>query len=162
MKNILKNSVAISIAFTIANTQLVASTSHCNANENVVFSCNTGKKVVSVCASKNIGPKTGYLQYRFGKIGSPEALIPSSPESFRSSVTGSSGCGASCTDVVTFRNGDFSYSIVNHQQDYELQVSKKNKNIAVLECPKDNDGLAKVIGNIDTRLFAKWGIRIDE
>lgn len=143
-------------------TSINAAPSHCNANENIIFSCQMGKKVVSVCSSKNIGSKTGYLQYRFGKIGSPEALIPSNPESFRSSVTGYSGCGASCTDGVIFRNGDFSYGISHHQQDYELQVSKKNKNIAVLECPKDNDGLAKVIDNMNTSLFEKWGIKIDE
>lgn len=158
MKNILKNSVAISIAFTIANTQLVASTSHCNANENVVFSCSTGKKVVSVCASKNINSKSGYLQYRFGKLGAPEALIPSNPESFRSAVNVFEDM---TTSVITFKNGQFSYEILRQMMhvnsDIYLNISNKGKSIATLTCKEDS----LLIDNVDKFDFKKIGIRVE-
>jgi hypothetical protein len=48
--------------------------SHCTTPERVVFACPVGTKLVSVCADPAAGPKTGYLQYRFGKPGPAEAL----------------------------------------------------------------------------------------
>lgn len=56
----------------------VTSASLCAPTEDVVFSCPTGKKVVSVCASKNLSPTAGWAQYRFGVAGStPEMTLPS-------------------------------------------------------------------------------------
>lgn len=51
----------------------------CNAHEEVYFSCHVGNKVVSVCASGNISPKNGYVQYRFGNIGGIEFEYPELP-----------------------------------------------------------------------------------
>ena len=51
---------------------------HCAANEDVIFACTTGQKVVSVCASKDLDPKSGYMQYRFGQIGKIELAYPAS------------------------------------------------------------------------------------
>lgn len=53
-----------------------AATSHCSAQEQVIFTCSTGAKTVSVCASESVSPTTGYLQYRFGPMGAPELLYP--------------------------------------------------------------------------------------
>lgn len=38
----------------------------CDGDENTIFSCQTGKKIVSLCASANLSASSGYLQYRFG------------------------------------------------------------------------------------------------
>ena len=62
-----------------AQTTITAAkqTSHCTATETVIFSCQTGVKLVSVCASRNLTPATGYLQYRFGTAGQPlELMLP--------------------------------------------------------------------------------------
>lgn len=56
---------------------VLAGDSHCTKQEDTVFSCTINQKIVSVCASKNLSPSTGYLQYRFGNKGSPELVFPS-------------------------------------------------------------------------------------
>lgn len=57
-----------------------APTSFCTAAEHVVFSCRTGAKMVSVCASPDAGPGRGYLQYRFGKPDAADTLELTLPE----------------------------------------------------------------------------------
>lgn len=52
-------------------------TGYCAADEAVVFHCSAGAKQISVCASLDIGPASGYVQYRFGKPGqAPEMAKP--------------------------------------------------------------------------------------
>lgn len=50
----------------------------CQADEQVLFSCpvKKGKKIASLCGSKDLTDKTGYLQYRFGRAGSIELEFP--------------------------------------------------------------------------------------
>ncbi len=58
-------------------SQLIAAVeTHCATDELIVFNCSTGKKIVSVCASKSMSSTYGYLQYRFGRKGSPELIYP--------------------------------------------------------------------------------------
>lgn len=51
----------------------------CQPHEEVYFSCPIDGKVLSVCASGNISPDNGYVQYRFGKIGKIELEYPEKP-----------------------------------------------------------------------------------
>jgi hypothetical protein len=44
----------------------------CAADENALYSCKIGKRLASVCASKDLSDHSGYLQYRFG--ASPQKL----------------------------------------------------------------------------------------
>jgi len=53
----------------------------CYPHEEVYFSCPTDGKILSVCASGNISPDNGYVQYRFGKIGKIELEYPKRPVS---------------------------------------------------------------------------------
>ena len=53
-----------------------AGESYCSAQEQIVFSCSLGKKMVSVCASNDFSANSGYLQYRFGLKGAPELVFP--------------------------------------------------------------------------------------
>jgi hypothetical protein len=158
MKNIVKNSVATLVALTLANTQLFASNSHCNASENVVFSCNTGKKVVSICASKAINAKSGYVQYKFGKLGTPEALIPAKPESFRQSVSAfylNMG-GSAEAKGIEFTNGNLLYGM-NITNGY-LYVRKNGSDVAEFSCKNDN----LLIDNFDKYNFKKVGMKVEE
>lgn len=88
--------------------------SHCFQNEFVIFSCNTrSNKVVSICSSQTLGPQTGYLQYRFGTIGSfPEYVYPSNHQQaskyfYSGNLTFSGGGGA----YLKFINGTYNYTI---------------------------------------------------
>jgi hypothetical protein len=58
-----------------------AADSHCNEQEQIVFSCSLGKKIVSVCASAELTPASGYLQYRFGAKNALELVLPASRDS---------------------------------------------------------------------------------
>lgn len=49
----------------------------CASGEDVYFSCSLlGGKVVSVCASGNNDPRSGYVQYRYGLIDNIELIYP--------------------------------------------------------------------------------------
>src|ERR1700761_2605285 len=51
----------------------------CHKHEEIYFSCHAENKIVSVCASGNISPKNGYVQYRFGSSGNIELEYPKLP-----------------------------------------------------------------------------------
>jgi hypothetical protein len=50
--------------------------SHCSQSEEIIFSCKIGSKMMSVCSSKSLVSKVGYLQYRFGRLGALEFTYP--------------------------------------------------------------------------------------
>ncbi|MCM8596670.1 hypothetical protein [Accumulibacter sp.] len=58
----------------------------CTAGEVIVFSCATSRKLVSVCASPDLSPGRGYLQYRFGREGAPEIVLPAQTDQGPSGV----------------------------------------------------------------------------
>jgi hypothetical protein len=53
----------------------------CAADEQVVFSCSTGPKLISICASSGEGKPAKSLHYRFGKPDHIELSYPESPGS---------------------------------------------------------------------------------
>lgn len=55
-----------------------AAVSFCDAGEKVFFTCQIGKKTLSLCGSQKVDAQSGYLQYRFGVLGQvPELSYPS-------------------------------------------------------------------------------------
>jgi hypothetical protein len=85
----------------------------CLTNEVTVFSCAAGKKVISVCASKDAAADRGYLQYRFGPPKTVELSVPAdkSVPPAKSAVAGnlvfSGGGGA----YLRFKTGDYEYIV---------------------------------------------------
>jgi hypothetical protein len=61
----------------------------CTKSETVVFACKAKAKIISVCASQNLGPHTGYLQFRIGSNVSTAKSYPASRA--RKSNSGSFG-----------------------------------------------------------------------
>jgi len=53
-----------------------ATQSQCGPAEKVMFSCSTGAKVVSVCATGDLSSGVGSVSYRFGPLGHPEITYP--------------------------------------------------------------------------------------
>lgn len=53
-----------------------AGISLCAADEQVVFSCSIKEKIVSVCASSELSPTEGYMQYRYGRPQKTELTFP--------------------------------------------------------------------------------------
>lgn len=66
----------VGLLLSAAGQAQAATPTQCTANERVIFSCATGNKIVSVCASSDLGPHTGSLTYRFGSPGRPEISYP--------------------------------------------------------------------------------------
>lgn len=58
------------------STAMASSTSHCLPQEQKLFDCAFGRKVMSICSSPELTAKSGYVQYRFGRIGNPELVYP--------------------------------------------------------------------------------------
>ena len=87
--------------------------SFCAPQEEIVFACRTGAKLVSICASRDASATRGYVQYRFGKPDSREPLellLPEDRPVPSKAVTGESvpfagGGGA----WMRFRKGAFAY-----------------------------------------------------
>jgi hypothetical protein len=85
----------------------------CQSTEINAFSCGAGKKVISVCASKDATADRGYLQYRFGTAKQVELAVPadhSTPPS-KSAIAGnlmfSGGGGA----YLRFKTGEYEYDV---------------------------------------------------
>jgi hypothetical protein len=136
-----KNSIALIVSVYLIALPVIAKDSHCSEQEQAIFSCSLGKKIVSVCASKDISPTQGYLQYRFGPKKAPELLFPVSTEptnrsSMRAGTLMFSGGGGA---YLRFINGSFNYIVYTAigkgwGTKEGVAVEKDGKLIANLKC----------------------------
>lgn len=86
--------------------------SHCTAHEQTLFSCSTGRKTVSVCASADLSATDGRVQYRFGRPKAPEFAYPPPGADWRrvtraGTLTFSGGGGA----YLAFASGPYRYVV---------------------------------------------------
>jgi len=136
--------------------------SHCFQNEAVIFSCNTtSNKVISVCSSQTLGYASGYLQYRFGSIGSfPEYVYPSNhgiaSKFFYSGTLTYAGGGGS---YLKFVNGTYNYVIYTGigrgWQKQGLVINDRQHEVARHSC---QGGWRSAIG---PQLFGQVGLTRD-
>lgn len=104
------------IAVCISSFGALAAT-HCTEGEVTLFSCQLKKgKTVSVCASKDLSPTTGYLQYRFGKIGKIEMSLPEKMFGMPEMALSRSADGHAEYNELLIYNGPFFYSITSFRQ----------------------------------------------
>ncbi len=102
--------------FALASTVAAAppTPSHCAPDEENLFSCRIGRKVLSFCAPKTTDDLhvPAWIQYRFGRIGSTELVFPAtqtSPiEHFR--FTTENG-GRWVDNTVQFSINDHTYTV---------------------------------------------------
>lgn len=84
----------------------------CQSDEKLIFGCEIGNKLVSLCASDHMTKTTGYAQYRFGLPGKVELIYPASKippgGNFFLSSTSYSGGGAT---IIRFNNAGSEYLI---------------------------------------------------
>lgn len=121
--------------------------SFCVARELVVFSCRTGQKQVSVCASEGATATQGSLSYRFGNpaegaldLELPKAAtVPS--KAAQGGVDAFSGGGGAW---LMFRQGEFTYAVYTgignwgpkgeKREKAGLLVQRAGKDMASLKC----------------------------
>lgn len=86
----------------------------CVADEMPVFTCKIGKKVASICASKVLDEKQGYVQYRFGKKDSIELEIPRKSD-YNPAMVGymSASCASCWGNYLRFSGADYRYYVFN-------------------------------------------------
>src|SRR5262249_41106627 len=104
--------VPISLACLTVRSVLAANTL-CGVHEQTVFSCSLGKNIVAVCASDDLSPTRGYVQYRFGPKDStpfslPASAQPSSRGSIRARTLMFAGGGGG---YIRFLNGRYRYIV---------------------------------------------------
>ncbi|RJQ40198.1 MAG: hypothetical protein C4550_04015 [Nitrospiraceae bacterium] len=115
--------------------------SHCHVDESVLFTCRSGPKQISVCASTDALRKTGYLAYRFGRPSQrPEIDFPSSgtnPATVFSYFASSYAKGG--TELLQFSIGEFTYQVFSEHHAFDwngsgVVVNRGKKRVAYFLC----------------------------
>jgi len=141
-----------------ALTQAATST-HCMPEEQVIFSCSVGKKVVSICASDTLGPASGRAQYRFGALGKIELMIPAQPQYPTTFSRLGVMRGPAWVDThIRVVNGEYAYTVYEGEgkgwQRSGVLVTKKDQTLANLSCVSPRQGLFSKIVYSDSQAFA--------
>lgn len=147
-------------------TAAPARTSHCTAAEDVVFSCRSGQKMVSVCASKDAAATRGTLEYRFGDTSHDKPLeqkLPREKTVPSKAATGdvdafSGGGGA----WLSFRQGQYAHTVYTgignwgpngeKREKAGLLVARDGKQVALMRCT------GRPVSLLGPDLFDKLGI----
>ena len=139
-------------------------TSFCTPMEDVVFACQTGTKLVSVCASKGATAKKGYVQYRFGKPDSRdpvEMIVPEGEPVPPKAATGETvpfaGGGGSW---LRFRKGDTAYVVYTGIGKWGPQGQTMEKQGVVVERRGAMIANLACTGDLTTDLGPDWFERV--
>lgn len=112
-------------------------TTLCSIGEKIYFSCPfPDEKIVSICASGNISPYTGYVQYRYGTPNDIEMTFPQEkiPPKKRIFVVNASE-GSVSEDIIKFKGGSCTY-LVSQMSASNLTVIKNGKVVLRKLCDK--------------------------
>jgi hypothetical protein len=131
----------------ISDRESNLSTSLCTKDETVVFSCRTlGKKgkLLSLCGSKVLDEKTGYVQYRFGPPGKIELEFPKDKQNTQAAFRYSRYTRPLVTYLeLRFSLGGYRYSI---HEDYNEEESPPVKDASVeVSRPASDDSTARSV-----------------
>jgi len=108
----------------------------CKAHEEVYFSCTSEKKIISLCASGNISPDNGYVQYRFGMADHIELEFPKRPYPPRNRFTISDISEGNLNFThIKFNSGKFNY-VVFQGFPSGIYIKKSGKLLSSRFCDK--------------------------
>lgn len=126
----------------------------CAPAERVVFTCEIGRKLLSLCATRDLDETRGSLQYRFGTPERVELSHPAKPDHpsrhFTSDRLWSRHLGSLVVDLA-FRRGTTGYSVFRHELRGEVSagvsVDVAGK-VTELAC-KDTKGTEDFIASVE-------------
>jgi hypothetical protein len=142
----------------------------CKAGETIVFSCSTGSRILSICASKDLSKNSGYMQYRYGPEGKPELSFP---ETLRhpagiftpGTLMFSGGGGA----YVKFSKPPYTYTVFSAIGNFGrnggkatvqgVAITKSDAEFANIACRSDSN---LVGGELGPDFFEKAGLKEPE
>lgn len=137
-------SLAFVLIFLSAPAAWGDSNSLCSKEERVLFACSTGKKIVSVCASKKLTTASGYVQYRFGaKDRTPELVYPAEKVHPASRFSLGFTDGAKWTFCnLHFTVSGYSYTVYQYaaafdEEDSGIRVKTPTGKSSYLRCKKN-------------------------
>lgn len=136
----MRNSQAVVLVVTsLFAVGSLAQANLCTRDEVMVWSCSTKAKVYSVCASRDLSPTAGYLQYRAGKSPKLEFAFPDPPRHPKGHfLLRLAPRGAS----LSFTNGDYEYWIYEPLAgSTTIDVSKGGTLIGTVTCAWSTDTL---------------------
>lgn len=121
----------------------------CSGAEKVIFSCSTGKKMVSVCQTD----ASGAVQYRFGRPGSvPDIVLPEKPASREGVVRGTTSFSGGGGAYIAFIKGDTRYVVHDYVgqrgEDTGIDVERRGKKPISIQC------VGLPIGNLENDIPA--------
>jgi hypothetical protein len=90
------------------------------ADEQTIWTGTKDQKIFSLCASANLGPTTGYMQYRAGTAGDIQFKDPATLQNPHGIFSYSDG-GAHRAEV-DFSNGGYWYSISEQDDGSETDI----------------------------------------
>jgi hypothetical protein len=103
----------------------------CHADEQIIFNCPIAKvtKLVSLCGSKTLDNRRGYLQYRFGRPGAVELQFPRERANTQLAFRYAHYFRAQVDRTeITFDNQDYRYTIFD---DYEGDVKPPTREAGI-------------------------------
>ncbi len=109
----------------VVGSALAISPTLCRMEEKTVFSCQTGKKFASLCASHGRETSKDSLRYVFGKPKAIELSIPSKTVLPATQFhNGSTSYSLGSMHYVRFVNGQYEYIIYSNQGQTKMDASK--------------------------------------
>ena len=144
---------------TQASSAMPATKSLCMAGETVLFSCRYKSKTFSLCASRDLTAKTGYIQYRVGKGAKPQNILEMEfpkehvpPQKiFKLELMPR---GAS----VSFSNEGFLYTLASDLTDIDVvSVEKDYKLVSNFQCSETDANVNLTMTSIQ-KIFKSAGL----
>lgn len=106
----------------------------CEAEEQVVWTCQAGARTISVCASATLNAKQGYAQYRIGRPGALEMEYPTTRIHPRGRFTYTLYPQGNST--LAFTNGAYNYSVFEDLRSTEdgVYVERGDDLVNTIKC----------------------------
>ena len=125
----------------------------CEPNEQTIWSCAKGAKRYALCASKEIGAATSYLQYRAGVPARPDFVFPATRRPPKGVFK---FANYNKTARVHFENAGYRYEILESiYGQATIDVAKGAKSVASIKCDTSTDTLTL---NTTMEQFHQMGI----
>jgi hypothetical protein len=154
-ENVSSHKILACLLVVFGSANVAAQGSLCRAEEESVWSCEAKAERFELCASKDIGSSSGYMQYRSSTNGKLVFQYPTRPQH----PLGIFESKAFTTGVrLQFNNGGFAYDIAERMPngDTSINITAPDGKNSVISCSEDYSFTLTLTSTIE--LFKKTGI----